>query len=305
MKKIILIGCTSNLRAVIKSLSKLNNQKLKIVGIINLNEKLGKKKSNFDNVLDLIKKFKFDSIQISKSINEKKTIKWIKNKNPHIIIQTGWSQKFGNELLKIPKDACIGIHPSPLPIGRGAATLNWAIIKGYKNWGVSFFIMNNNYDGGPIIAKEEFKIDKYDYIGDILNKFDKITFGIIKKNINKWLKNQFIYKKNNKSNFFFKRRNPEDGEFNLKMTSNKIYKLVRALSDPYPGAFFMYNQKKIIVLKANLIKKVNNNFFEKKKYFKMNKAIVFKVKKSFISFEKIKINNNKIVNGNKLNDFIK
>jgi methionyl-tRNA formyltransferase len=89
------------------------------------------------------------------------------------------------------------------------------------------------------------------------------------------------------------------------MTSNKIYKLVRALSDPYPGAFFMYNQKKIIVLKANLIKKVNNNFFEKKKYFKMNKAIVFKVKKSFISFEKIKINNNKIVNGNKLNDFIK
>lgn len=304
MKKLILIGCTSNLRHIINTI--LNKKKLnvEISGIINLNKKLAIKKSNFDNYSDLIKKFKIDNIKIVKSVNEKRIINWIKKKKPHLIIQSGWSQKFNSEILKIPQIGCIGVHPSPLPIGKGAATLNWAIIKNYKNWGVSFFLMNNKYDDGPIIAKEKFLINKNDYIKDILKKFDHITSKIIKKNLLNWASNKFVYKKNKKSKIYFTKRKPSDGEFNLNMTSNKIYNLIRALSTPYPGAFVYLNKKKIIVWSAKLLK-LKNYSFNKKYYFRKNNDIAFKTKVGFICFNKIQINSGPIQPGYKILDYIK
>ena len=73
----------------------------------------------------------------------------------------------------LPKFGCIGQHPAPLPIGRGAACVNWAIILGYKKWGDTFFIMDKDYDNGDVVGQEKFLISKND---DVKTVYDKICF---------------------------------------------------------------------------------------------------------------------------------
>ena len=74
---------------------------------------------------------------------------WIKERNPDVVIQCGWSQIFKPHILKIPKKYCLGIHPSPLPEGRGAAVINWKIIESDGKpveWGNSLFVMDPKTD---------------------------------------------------------------------------------------------------------------------------------------------------------------
>ena len=129
-KKFVLVSSTSAGRYIIEN-SFLKKGNFELAGIININLKDGIFRSNFDSFYDLIKKHKI-KIHHSSNINSKKTISWLKKINPNLIIQTGWSQKFGYEVLKLPKFGCIGMHPSPLPKGRGGATMNWVIIKGIR-----------------------------------------------------------------------------------------------------------------------------------------------------------------------------
>ena len=115
----------------------LNNSKYKgITHYQNLNHNNGLKKSNYDSYIDLKEKYGVN-VKYIKNINDKSVYNWLKKIDPSIIIQSGWSQKFSKKILDIPKFGCI-VSPAPLPIGRGAACVNWAIILGYKKMGGSF-----------------------------------------------------------------------------------------------------------------------------------------------------------------------
>ena len=97
----------------------------------------------------------------------------VKKIKPSLIIQSGWSQKFSNKILELPKYGCVGQHPAPLPIGRGAACVNWAIILGYKIWGDTFFLMDEKFDNGDIVGQEKFLINPND---DVKSVYDKVCF---------------------------------------------------------------------------------------------------------------------------------
>ena len=122
MKKVVYVMCTNVGREIIKA-HQLFHKDIVISKVFNLNLKKGSQKSNYDNYADL--KFNKDlPVKYIENINDKSVISEIKKIKPDIIIQSGWSQKFSNKLLSIPKYGCIGEHPSPIPIGRGAASVN-------------------------------------------------------------------------------------------------------------------------------------------------------------------------------------
>ena len=160
---IIYICCTPVGRSIIES-HLIHHPEIPISGIINLKKEKAIKKANFDSLFDLSQKNDIELLYCS-YINSEKVKSFIKkNKNPVLIIQSGWSQKFDDEILKMPKYGCIGQHPSPIPIGRGAACVNWAIIQGKKNWADSFFKMSDVYDDGPVYAQKFFTIEEFDNV---------------------------------------------------------------------------------------------------------------------------------------------
>ena len=127
MGKLLLVACTGVGRYIIEEF--MNNRDIgaELVGIINLNLKQGINKANYDSYSDLAVKYNLN-IHYCNNINDEETVKFIEKLVPDVILQSGWSQKFSDKVLQIPKYGCIGEHPAPLPKGRGAACVNWAIL---------------------------------------------------------------------------------------------------------------------------------------------------------------------------------
>lgn len=253
MKKVVYVICTNVGRQILKA-HQLFHKDIAISKIYNLNLKKGSHKSNYDPYADL--KFNEDlPVKYIENINDKSVISEIKKIKPDIIIQSGWSQKFSNKLLSIPKYGCIGEHPSPIPIGRGAASVNWAIIEGQKNWGDTFFIMNDKYDRGQIVDQKYFRINKLDTVKTVYDYIAILSYQTIKEKLGKWVSGKFNYINPNEIKAtYYKRRKPEDGQLNLKLKAEDNQRLVQAVTKPYPGAFIKLKNEKIIIWSSKIIK---------------------------------------------------
>ncbi len=228
MNNIVVIACTNVGRHIILEILNNKNIKSQIVGVVNLSLKKSLNKSNYDSYNDIIKKYKIPILYVD-NINEKKSLEWIKNFKPKIILQSGWSQKFSKKLLNLPKYGCIGEHPAPLPYGKGAACVNWGLIKGNRKWGDTFFLMNNKYDDGPILSQKFFKISSLDNVKTVYDKICFTSKEIVQENIDKWASGKFKIIKENKLNVvYFNKRKPEDGEINIRENINDIHNKIRA-----------------------------------------------------------------------------
>lgn len=264
MGKVVLVACTNVGRAIIDAI--YNSDKLKdveLTGVVNLKPEAAIEKANYDSYIDLVKKYNLN-IYYCENINEPECILFLEQCRPDVIIQSGWSQKFSQEVLNIPVYACIGEHPAPLPKGRGAACVNWAIITGEREWGDSFFHMEMQYDTGVIYSQEKFNIEIYDDVKTVYDKVAAAAVRAVEKNLVLWSRGILNGKKQDDAlSTHYKRRRPSDGEFNFSQDSVSIYNQIRGQAKPYPGAFFYANvnglKKKIYVWKASLTSSLINN----------------------------------------------
>jgi methionyl-tRNA formyltransferase len=223
-----------------------------ICGVVNLNSIQAINKANYDDYFDLTQQFEIP-IFYCDNVNDEETVDWIRGKHPDLIIQSGWSQKFSSEVLSIPKFGCIGEHPAPLPRGRGAACVNWAILTGETNWGDSFFKMIDEYDKGDLYAQRYFSIEHHD---DVASVYDKVAFSskeIVRENIANWVNGIFQPIIQDETQVtYYKKRVPADGLINFNNTAIDVYNFIRAQTKPYPGAFFTFQNLNIKVWKAEL-----------------------------------------------------
>lgn len=257
MAGVIYICCTSVGRQIIQSHIK-NHFDIPIAGIINLNRVKAINKANYDSLFDIAYSNNIE-IRYCENINSEDIIVFIRSKNPTLIIQSGWSQKFGTELLSIPKYGCVGEHPSPIPIGRGAACVNWALIENQREWGDSFFKMVEKYDGGQVYAQNKVFIEDYDDVRIVYEKIGLSAYFIIKNNLHHWYKGIFeSVQLDERKATYYKKRTQKDGEIDFLWNDIKIYNYVRAITKPYPGAYFIYKGKVVIVWEAELLNQITD-----------------------------------------------
>ncbi len=259
MGKVLFVACTNVGQAMIEAICEHKEIKSQIVGIVNLNAKQALGKANYRTYLDTAEKYGIP-LHFCNNVNDPETCAWIAEKEPDIILQTGWSQKFKPHLLKLAKYGCIGEHPAPLPRGRGAACVNWAILTGEQEWGDSFFHMVDQYDAGEVYAQEMFCIEHYDDVKTIYDKVAMASRKVILENIDNWTEGVFqtVTLDESKATYYPKRR-PSDGVFTFELPARKLHDFIRAQTEPYPGAFFLCHGEKITVLQTRLTKMTSDN----------------------------------------------
>tara|TARA_B100001093_G_scaffold419672_1_gene411305 strand:- start:6424 stop:7305 length:882 start_codon:yes stop_codon:yes gene_type:complete len=246
--KILFIGSVEFSKKIFDEIIKSKNE---IVGVI------GKKKNNFNSdyfdITRYSKSVGIPSIQC-KNINSKNTIDWIKRKNPEIIICIGWSKLLKKKILSLCKFGVIGYHPSDLPNNRGRHPIIWTLALGLKKIGSTFFIMDSKADSGDIISKKLINVSKDDNARKLYNRLIITAKSQIRQILKKLANNTLrrMSQKKKPSNFW-RKRNELDGQIDWRMSADSIYNLIRALSDPYPGAFFNYSNKKIFVWKSKIV----------------------------------------------------
>lgn len=145
------------------------------------------------------------------------------------------------------------IHASRLPELKGWSPLNWAILLGLKSTAVSLFKVSSGIDDGPILCQAPIELSEDIYIGDLLsllNEKTKVLLETLFESI-KTKKFHLIPQNGDHSSFVLKRRE-EDSQLNWDYHISDIYKIIRASSRPYSGAFSYFQEKKVIIYRASL-----------------------------------------------------
>lgn len=185
-----------------------------------------------------------------------------------IIIVSGYPRIIPMRIINHPRIAIINIHQSLLPAYRGRHPLNWAIINGEKYTGITIHHINNKFDDGNIILQDKVRINKKDTVMDVYYKTVNKGNILLKKIFLSAGKKEFMGRKQDfRLSSFFPPRTPEDGKINWSHPIKRIRNLIRALSKPYPGAFFYYQGKKIVVDKLEAINGINFKREPEKPFF--------------------------------------
>ncbi|MBO7147656.1 MAG: bifunctional UDP-4-amino-4-deoxy-L-arabinose formyltransferase/UDP-glucuronic acid oxidase ArnA [Lentisphaeria bacterium] len=171
----------------------------------------------------------------------------VREMQPDFIFSFYYRHMLGKELLSIPRLGAINLHGSLLPKYRGRVPINWAVIRGEKETGVTLHYMTEKPDAGDILAQERFPIGENDTALDVHLNAAKAAAELLKKALPQ-LKNGSLkaVKQDESQAEYFHGRTPADGVIDFSRSSAEIRNLVRGVTRPYPGAFAYLGEKKYI-----------------------------------------------------------
>ncbi len=242
--KIGFVTCVQLGLSCIKKIYEIN-EKLDL--LITLSDNKSLKKSGRIFLDDFAKEHDIPLLKIN-HINDSGVIEVIKNHNLDWLFIIGWSQIASSNLLTTPQKGCIGMHPTLLPQGRGRAAVPWAILKGLSETGVSMFKLEEGVDTGPILGQIKIPIKPNETATTLYRKIELAHEELIEKIYPLIIDNQVTPNPQDESKAsYWEGRKPEDGRLDINMTIEDADRLIRAVTRPYPGAYLLQDNKKIIV----------------------------------------------------------
>jgi len=187
-------------------------------------------------------------------INSEDSIEWVSKINPDVIFCFGWSRLLKREMLSKSSIGVIGFHPAALPANRGRHPIIWALALGLKSTGSTFFFMDSNADSGDILSQASIEISDFDDARSLYNKVISTALSQIEEFLPLLVSGNYLRVKqdNTKANTW-RKRGRKDGLIDWRMTANSIYNIVRALTKPYVGAGFNYNNIDYKLWKTELV----------------------------------------------------
>ena len=183
---------------------------------------------------------------------------FVRRLSPDLIWVTDYRYLIPTEFFSTCKFDAVNLHPSLLPNYRGRAAINWAILNGETEIGLTAHFIDSGVDTGDIISQRSFFLDDSADVGDALTTLVPLYYEITKEVISYFTSGNVPRKKQIKTvSYIYPRRKANDGKINWFKPAREILNLVRAVAAPYPGAFCKIGPDKLFVWKASLIEKSN------------------------------------------------
>jgi len=179
----------------------------------------------------------------------------LSNLRPDLFIVAAYGLILPLEILNIPHNGCINVHPSLLPKYRGASPIQQTILNGDKKTGTTLILMDEKMDHGPIISQEELKekIEKITY-PELSAKLAILSANLLINILPKFLAKKIkIIKQNHKQATFVKRINKSDGKIDWAKSASEIERMTRAYH-PWPGTWTTLTTKKLKIIRVEILK---------------------------------------------------
>jgi len=185
------------------------------------------------------------------NVNTPETIEKIASLQPDLIVVIAFGQKISNELIKLPPKGAINVHASLLPKYRGAAPINWAIINGETETGISIITLVEKMDAGLICAQVKTEIFADETAGQLHDRLAKMAAPLLLlETIGKIDDGSAAYTEQNHSRAT---RAPKlkksDGFLDFADSAESLRKKILGLW-PWPGASAIYVPKKTAPLET-------------------------------------------------------
>ncbi|HHD2751549.1 TPA: methionyl-tRNA formyltransferase [Clostridium perfringens] len=190
--------------------------------------------------------------------NEPETIEELRNMEPDFIIVVAFGQILPKEVLDIPKFGCINLHASLLPKFRGAAPLNWSIIKGEKVTGNTTMLMDVGLDTGDMLLKDEVEITDNMTAGELHDILMERGGDLLVRTIKGIVNNEITpEKQNEEETCYASMLNKEIAKIDWSLSAQEIHNLVRGLN-PWPVALTSYDDVTMKVYQTRVEKGDSN-----------------------------------------------
>jgi len=253
MLKILFMGTPDFAR---ESLEAVYNAGYEILGVVTNPDK--PKGRGMKMVASPVKEFALEKgltvYQPEKVRKNEEFIEKIKSLNPDVICVVAYGKILPKEILEIPKYGCINVHGSLLPKYRGAAPIQWAVLNGDKETGVTTMYMDVGMDTGDMILKEKVEIGEDETTGELWDRLSKIGGKLLVETLKQIEDGTPPREKQGKEFTMAPMLNKEMSKINWdEQTAQNIKNLVRGLN-PIMGAYTFLDEKKIKFWKVDIAK---------------------------------------------------
>lgn len=173
---------------------------------------------------------------------------------PDVVFVIGWSQICRLEFLALPRLGCIGYHPALLPRNRGRAVIPWTILLGEQETASTLFWMDEGTDSGDILAQRCFAVAPDETARSLYDKHlaelrELMCFAL---DVLADPAPPRVPQDHSRATYCA-RRTEDDGLIDWQKGAHEVWTLIRAVGDPYPGAFSYLRGERLRILAAGLV----------------------------------------------------
>ena len=188
------------------------------------------------------------------NVNDKIIIEKLKEINPDVITVVAFGQKISSEILDLPRYKCINIHASLLPKYRGAAPINWALINGEEETGVTSIILQEKMDAGKMIIQKSIRIGPDETAGELNNRLSVLGAEVLMDSLKQIETGTAKYiLQDEKLVTYAPKLKKKDGLINWNHSTEEIHNFVRGMN-PWPAAYTTLirntSKERIIILET-------------------------------------------------------
>lgn len=245
------IGLIGSVNSSKKLLEKLIEHGLHVVSVLGLDPQVSAQVSGFQDLKPVAEKAQLRFHYFEK-IAEPWVADEIKQQEVDVLFVVGLSQLVRPDLMQAPKHFCIGYHPTLLPKGRGRAAVAW-IVLGEVEPAVTLFKIDEGMDTGDIFFQQKVALPEQPYAQDVvdalLREFDRMLDVFLPQ-----LKNGQVQAnpQDHAQATYLEIRRPNDGYLDWEKPAEEIFRLIRAVAQPLPGAFTYFKTQKITIWRAQI-----------------------------------------------------
>ena len=180
--------------------------------------------------------------------NAPEVVARIRALEPDFLFSAMFRRLLKAELLEIPRLGALNLHPSLLPKFRGRSPINWVLVKGERETGVTLHYMVEKADRGDIVAQRRIPIDEEDTALTLHRKAAEAARGLMRETYPLLASGRAprIVQDSDQASYYGGRK-PDDGEIDWTWPARRVYDLIRAVTHPYPGAFTWRGDRRVLV----------------------------------------------------------
>jgi methionyl-tRNA formyltransferase len=171
---------------------------------------------------------------------------------PDVFVVVAYGKILPSTILAIPSYGCINVHASLLPHYRGAAPIQWAILKGERKTGVTTMLMDEGLDTGAILLREEIAIAADDTAETLSKKLSALGASVLMKTIARIKEGALTPVPQSGSPSFAPPLKKEDGKIVWSTSAAEISNFVRGMY-PWPGAYCYLNRQRIKITRVTAL----------------------------------------------------
>ncbi|MBX0305413.1 methionyl-tRNA formyltransferase [Haloarcula salinisoli] len=185
------------------------------------------------------------------SVNTDAVVDQLRAYDPELLYVVGWSRLVEQRVLDIPSVAALGMHPAPLPRGRGRAPIAWNLIKGLDETALSMFHLVEAADAGDLVAQWPIDIDIQDDAASLYEKVVAAGRSLIRQTYPEFERGAVPRTPQDETEAtWWPKRTPDQGGIDWRQPPGTVYDWIRGQSHPYPGAFSYLDGRKVTVWAA-------------------------------------------------------